>query len=89
MLNYTQEGTHTEGYARMQTFPHTHMHMQTRRHTHRRWQAQQCPLQAAISMEIVLIVPADHTCGAQQARRESVRLSKSGDSALRILLSWS
>lgn len=78
-LNYTQEDTHTEAYARMQTFRHTHMHMQTHgyTHTHSGWQAQQCPLQAAISMEIVLIVPTDHTCGAQQARGESGRLSKS------------
>lgn len=54
-LNSTQEDTHTGGYARMQTFPH--MHMQTHTQTHIGWQAQQCPLQAAISMEILLIVP--------------------------------
>ncbi len=73
----------------MQTFPHIHMHMQTGTHTHSGWQAQQCPLQAAISMEIVLIVPTDHTGSPQQARCESVRLSKSRDSALHILLSRS
>lgn len=47
----------------MQTFLHTHAYA----YTHGGGQAQQCPLQAAISMEIALIVPTDHTCGAQQA----------------------
>lgn len=52
------------------------------------WQAQQCPLQAAISMEIVLIVPADHTGSARQAGSESVKPSESRDS-LYVLLSRS
>lgn len=58
----------------MRIFKHslTHMHMHHRR-ARSGWQAQQCPLQAAISMEIVLIVPADHTGSARRAGCESVR----------------
>lgn len=58
-------------------------------HTHSGRQTQQCPLQAAISMEIVLIVPTDHTASSQQDRRETVKLSKSRDSASHIPLSRS
>lgn len=51
----------------MQTFPQTPMHMQTHKHKQSGWTAQQCPLQAAISMEIVLIVPIDHTSSSRRA----------------------
>lgn len=54
-------------YVHTQTFPHTPMHMQTHKHKQRGWKAQQCPLQAAINMEIVLIVPIDHTSSTRQA----------------------
>lgn len=88
ILRRCQAAHREEGYAHIQTFPYTHMHMQGNRRARSGWQAQQCPLQTAISMEIVLIVPADHTGSARQAGCESVKPSESRDS-LYVLLSRS
>lgn len=52
----------------MRVFKHSFTRTHAYSNTQGGWQAQRYPSQAAISMEMVLIVPTDHTCSARQAR---------------------